>query len=179
MGAAARGAKMQSCAEDVEALWLQADVANCYLQPLAEDWDSKSGGMHHSAPVKSEERGLQKVFRAYQEDWRCLCDLVRTAIVYDSIRDLEKGLTIIASDLRVEMLHVGDHKNRLRAEYDAEANGGYRDLQLSLRITGPVAAVHGFEGHIVEVQLHLSKIYNLKTGGGHRAYVIARNLRGS
>ena len=34
------------------------------------------------------------------------------------------------------------------------------------------------DGHVIEVQLHLASIYRLKTGGGHKGYVLARNLRG-
>ena len=57
-------------------------------------------------------------------------------------------------------------KNRLMLEFDASATGGYRDMLLNLLCKAT--------GHIVEVQITLSKLIAVKASGGHASYAIAR-----
>jgi hypothetical protein len=163
----------------VEALFHQADALNPLLQAKAAGWIKASGGEHHAAGVKGEERALQKVFRAYGEhQWTCLCDLVRTSLVFDSPQDLARCLHIIADDPEVELLRNSYDKCRLRVDFDAEKRtGGYRDVQLSLCLAKHEEAKElGCAAHIVEVQLHLKRMYCIKSDDGHTAYVRARNL---
>ena len=57
-------------------------------------------------------------------------------------------------------------KNRLMLAFDASVSGGYRDLLLNLRC---------FEtGHIVELQITLKGLIDVKAGSGHANYAIAR-----
>ena len=162
----------------VEALFHQADALNPLLQAKAAGWIKASGGEHHAAGVKGEERALQKVFRAYREQWTCLCDLVRTSLVFDSPQDLARCLHIIADDPEVELLRNSYDKCRLRVDFDAEKRtGGYRDVQLSLCLANhEEAKERGCAAHIAEVQLHLKRMYCIKSDDGHTAYVRARNL---
>lgn len=162
----------------VEALFHQADALNPLLQAKAAGWIKASGGEHHAAGVKGEERALQKVFRAYREQWTCLCDLVRTSLVFDSPQDLARCLHIIADDPEVGLLRISYDKCRLRVDFDAEKHtGGYRDVQLSLCLANHEEAKRlGCAAHIVEVQLHLKRMYCIKSDDGHTAYVRARNL---
>ena len=77
------------------------------------------------------------------------------------------------------MLCTHDDKQRLRDDFDADRLcGGYRDVQLSLRLISEEALASGIDGHVCEAQLHLEAIYACKSGGGHKAYVQARNMRG-
>ena len=49
---------------NMEELYLQADEANRYLQKVVKELAEGVGGEHHPAPVKAEERALQKTFRS-------------------------------------------------------------------------------------------------------------------
>jgi len=162
----------------IEALFHQADAINPLLQVKAAQWAKAAGGVYHTAGVKAEARALQKVFRSYRGDWTCLCDLVRTSIVFHSPHDLALCLHIIADDSEVEVLRTSNDKCRLRADFDAEKrSGGYRDVQLSLRLANHTEAKRlNCAVHIAEVQLHLEPIYRIKSDDGHIAYVRARNL---
>ena len=57
-------------------------------------------------------------------------------------------------------------KNRLMLAFDASVSGGYRDLLLNLRCLAT--------GHIVELQITLKGLIDVKAGGGHANYAIAR-----
>ena len=57
-------------------------------------------------------------------------------------------------------------KNRLMLAFDASVSGGYRDLLLNLRCLAT--------GHIVELQITLKGLSDVKAGGGHANYAIAR-----
>ena len=57
-------------------------------------------------------------------------------------------------------------KNRLMLAFDASVSGGYRDLLLNLRCRAT--------GHIVELQITLKGLIDVKAGGGHANYAIAR-----
>lgn len=162
----------------IEALFHQADELNPILQSKARAWARATGGEHHAASVKAESRALQKVFRSYHGKWTRLCDLVRTSLVFDTPQQIAACLREItkaadATPAEVELVPTSDSKCRLRVDFDAERlSGGYRDVQISMRLP----SARNCEGHIVEVQLHLKDIYNIKTADGHAAYVRARNL---
>jgi hypothetical protein len=165
-------------AGDIEALFLQADLLNPLLQSQAAHWAVACGGKHHEAPVKREGRALQKTWRSYGGRYRQLCDLVRTAVVCETIEQLNACLKVVAADPHVALLKGSDEKMRLALDNNGEASGGYRDLQLSVRLKSPKAMALGIENHIAEIQLHLAALFDLKSDGGHKSYVRARNLRG-
>ena len=87
-------------------------------------------------------------------------------------------LGAIGGDEEIEVVASSRDKNRLRKDYDASSNGGYRDVQLCVRLNTAEARTRGVRHHLAEVQLHLSAIAALKTGGGHAMYVLCRNLDG-
>jgi hypothetical protein len=122
---------------------------------------------------------LQKVFRSYRGDWRRLGDLCRTSLVFDALAQLEACLRAIGADAELQVLHAGDAKMRLREGFDAAAlSGGYRDIQLCVRLNSAEARARGVHEHLCEVQLHFAPIIALKSGGGHKNYVLCRNLGG-
>jgi hypothetical protein len=57
-------------------------------------------------------------------------------------------------------------KDRLMLAFDASVSGGYRDLLLNLRCVAT--------GHIVELQITLKGLMEVKVGGGHTSYAVAR-----
>ena len=73
------------------------------------------------------------------------------------------------------LLRVFDEdKMRLREGH----GGGYRDVQLCVRLDNVETRAGGVQEHLAEVQLHLASIAALKSDGGHRSYVMWRNLSG-
>ena len=149
------------------------------LQAKLYDVCIAHGGEHHACGVKAEARALQKVFRSYRGDWRRLGDLCRTSLVFSTIPQIEACLRAIGADAELQVLHVGDAKMRLREGFDAAAlSGGYRDIQLCVRLDSAEARARGVHEHLAEVQLHFAPIIALKSGGGHKSYVLCRNLSG-
>jgi hypothetical protein len=171
--------KRQLGAPTPHALLVQADELNDLLQAKLYDVCVAHGGEHHACGVKAEKRALQKVFRSYRGDWRRLGDLCRTSLVFDAIAPLEACLRAIGADAELQVLHVDDAKMRLREGFDAAAlSGGYRDTQLCVRLNTEAARARGVHEHLAEVQLHFAPIIALKSGGGHKNYVLCRNLGG-
>ena len=72
-------------------------------------------------------------------------------------------LKMLGSHAGFEVLLI---KNRLMLAFDAKVSGGYRDLLLNLRCLAT--------GHIVELQITLKGLIDVKAGGGHANYAIAR-----
>jgi len=64
-------------------------------------------------------------------------------------------------------------KMRLRDDLAAS----YRDVQLAVTVNTAEAKRRGVSQHVAELQLHLSTIFALKSEGGHKSYVEARNMR--
>ncbi|KAK3270758.1 hypothetical protein CYMTET_20858, partial [Cymbomonas tetramitiformis] len=66
-------------------------------------------------------------------------------------------------------------KNRLDPAFEAEKQGGYRDIMLNLCF--PERAHAAARRHVCELQLHLALFYDIKKGGGHDLYKQARSLQ--
>ena len=80
-----------------------------------------------------------------------------------ALKDVKAVLKILGSHAGFEVLLI---KNRLMLTFDASVSGGYRDLLLNLRCLAT--------GHIVELQVTLKGLIEVKAGGGHANYAIAR-----
>jgi hypothetical protein len=178
-GKALRLPKRQLSAPSLHALLVQADELNDLLQAKLHDVCVAHGGEPHACGIKTEARALQKVFRSYQGDWRRLGDLCRTSLVFQTIQQLEVCLRAIGTDTELEVIAAGDEKMRLREGFDAAVmSGGYRDIQLCVRLNTAEARARGVHEHLAEVQLHFAPVIALKSGGGHKNYVLRRNLSG-
>lgn len=175
---ASRGTKTQEHSERLSELFDEADELNDLVQVKVFEHCTKHGGTFHRADVKHEKRALQKVFRSYKDKWRRLTDLVRCSAEFEELEQLTACLRGLAEDPDVEILETHAGKMRLRRDYDSSASGGYRDVQLSFRLVSAEAKARGVEKHIAEVQLHLAAMFALKSAGGHKSYVVARNLAG-
>lgn len=163
-------------------LFFQADRANLVLQHFFHHFtknlnDSCSCKVRHEcAAVKSEARALQKYFRTYGRQYAHLCDLVRTSLVFDNLSGMVFCLEKLAEHPEILILKNTLAKCRFTLNYDSQKSGGYRDVQLSIKLRTKEAFERGIENHICEVQLQLRDFRALKTDGGHRSYVIRRNL---
>jgi hypothetical protein len=171
--------KRQLGAPTLHALLTQADELNDLVQAKLHDVCVAHGGEPHACGIKTETRALQKVFRSYQGDWRRLGDLCRTSLVFSTIPQIEACLRAIGADAELQVLHAGNAKMRLREGFDAVTlSGGYRDIQLCVRLATAEARARGVHEHLAEVQLHYAPVIALKSDGGHQNYVLRRNLSG-
>ena len=167
-------------AESLFDLFCEADELNDLLQAKSYELAVEHRGNFHPCQVKNEARALQKVFRTYGGHWQKLCDLCRASIVFDDIESMTGCLRAIAADPELETLRGSHSKMRLRESFDAAAlTGGYRDIQLTVRLNSAESRRRKVHEHVAELQLHLAPLYNLKTGGGHKNYVMCRNLSGA
>ena len=137
-----------------------------------------AGCRYGASPVKAEVRALQKVYRSYKGEWRCLNDLVRCSLVFDDAAEMVAALKAVHADPELEVVRTSGAKFRLRPTFDAEATGGYRDVQLAVRLNNAETRARGAHELLAEVQLHLRDVADLKSDGGHANYVLRRNLGG-
>jgi len=170
--------RRQMSASDIGDLFLQADRLNDHFQRKLCLICKQHGGQFFYCEVKAESRTLQKMYRAYGGDWRSLCDIVRTSLLFADLSSLTACLEAIAADPEVKLVRVHNDKMRFRHATHAKATGGYRDVQLSMMLDTPETRSLGVDKHVAEVQLHLRDMIALKTDGGHANYVLCRNLRG-
>jgi hypothetical protein len=170
--------KMQT-AKNLFTLLQQADLLNDLLSQKLRDIASSLHCEFHRSDVKNEGRALQKSFRSYCGHWEKLCDLCRGSLVFESMEELHACLHVIADDPEIDVIRADNLKMRFRKDFDAATlSGGYRDIQLCVRLNTAEARLRGVEKHLAEVQLHLSSVLALKSEGGHANYVMRRNLRG-
>ena len=142
----------QRGASNVGELFEHADSLNDPLQAkfhsLLSELKAKSGNLHegtehHPCDVKQEARALQKVHRSYCGDWRRLTDLCRTSLVFPSLSAMAECLDAIAADSEIKVVRVNNNKMRFRRDYDARLTGGYRDVQLTIKLESPEAKNRG------------------------------------
>ena len=165
--------KLQT-APSLHALLLQADALNDVLAVKLHALGAAHGGAFHRADVKAEARAFQKLNRTYHGEWRRLCDLCRGSLEFETVGAMEACLRAIGADAELQVVKAGDDKMRLREGFE----GGYRDIQLCVRLDSAEARARGVHEHLAEVQLHLGAIAALKSDGGHANYVMCRNLAG-
>ena len=159
----------------VEALFNACDRLNPVMLATLRALCDAQGGVFHGAPVKSEDRALQKVYRSYNGDFRRLTDLNRCSLCFASFDQIATCLRAIVAHPGIVVLSMSNSKMRFDAEYDA----GYRDVQIALRIDTEWTRAQGLGKVWCEVQLHDAEYYHRKTtGGGHSAYVQKRNILG-
>ncbi|CAE7649093.1 unnamed protein product [Symbiodinium sp. CCMP2456] len=91
--------------------------------------------------------------------WHRLTDIVRDTIVYQNLDDMYKGLRAIHEDREMDIIECNDR-------YMNPLDGGYRDIQLILRI----------EGMVCELQLNTKWMQHVKENAGHRAFEVSREV---
>jgi len=91
--------------------WTQAKVSGGYRAGVK--W----------AAVKSPTRAIEKLQRVYNKKVSHLIDLVRQAIVFQTIGELAACLDVILHDPQVRVLRI---KNRYSTDFKAASTGGYR-----------------------------------------------------
>lgn len=134
-----------------------------------------AGGQVHEGPVKATERLLEKARLSYGGNLQRVTDFIRLSIVCTTFPQLQKVLQGINMDFTIVRI-----KNRFAMENQAAKDtAAYRDCQLNLLIPGTKM--------VIEVQLHLDVIYELKSKvaaavdadgrTGHHRYIEFRLLK--
>jgi len=68
-------------------------------------------------------------------------------------------------------------KMRFDEAYDPALSGGYRDVQIAVRIDTEWTRKLSLDKLLLEVQLHQLAFFRQKvSGGGHKGYVLRRNM---
>jgi len=125
---------------------------------------TKTGGKNCKPPLKSKERCEAKATFKYRDasgdvSWHRLTDIVRDTVVYGNLDDMYEGLKLMHEDGDLEIVEFNDR-------YFHPLDGGYRDLQLTVRISDIVC----------ELQLNVAGMIYIKEGSGHRTFEVAREL---
>ncbi|CAE7715002.1 ANKRD50 [Symbiodinium sp. CCMP2592] len=126
---------------------------------------TKTNGTYANPPLKGKERCESKARFKYMDsagnvEWHRLTDIVRDTLSYESLEDMYHGLKLIDEDESVEIVEFNDR-------YQTPLDGGYRDLQLTLRVQGKL---------VCELQLTTKYMLFIKESSGHRVFEIKRQL---
>jgi len=144
---------------------------HAWYQLVVSQWAGHLGIEHKEAPLKKLQRVQEKAERSYNGNFSRVLDFVRSCLVATTVSQTTRAVNFV---LMCAIVHT--IKNRYDPDYDGEATGGYRDinLQLSFRELDGTP----FEGYVFELQIILSLFLEVKSDEGHRRYVLCRNLRG-
>ncbi len=133
-----------------------------------------SGVERKRAPLKSIERALVKVYEKYGCNFAMLTDIARITIICGDEFALKSVLLKLKTAVDKKITTVVRIKFRLDEEYDAMEAGGYRDILINMFF--PPQEEKESE-HLVELQLNLKIFVEIKDGGGHASYAVARMLQ--
>jgi hypothetical protein len=112
----------------------------------------KLRGVYRQGPLKSADRILAKAQSDYNNDFKKVLDVVRASAVFHSFEDLNNALMALTKrGCEITVVRFKDRVTRGLAS-------GYRDCLMNVKI-------NGFDGWIVELQLHLHDIIELKSEG--------------
>ncbi len=146
-------------AGDLDKLYKQAEEAQPELYEKVNQIASETSGVAKlPQALKGRERAMEKTMADYKGDVSKLVDIARGSIVYKSFADLMGGLDVCNRNLTLVR-----EKNRFAQPTPA----GYRDILLNVQLSN---------GHIAELQLHLTQILEVKSGAGHKIYEEVRKI---
>ena len=156
---AAKEAAPKQRTADLDLLYQDAEVAQ---EALANATRKIAGAVNAEALIpptlKGRERTLEKINSDYGGDASKIMDLARSSIVCDKMSQLRTASEMIQQEFKVIRI-----KDRF-----ANPQDGYRDILMNVEMPN---------GHIVEVQLHLKGIIEVKNGAGHELYNEVRTIK--
>ena len=105
------------------------------------------------APLKGLQRAVEKALQKYKRDFSSITDIARMTLICKSFGTMRQALLALSDAPGWKLMPI---TNRLMPEYDADLQGGYRDMLLNMK-----CAPTGVEdvdrtrpiGHIAEVQM--------------------------
>ncbi|MBA3394497.1 MAG: DUF4157 domain-containing protein [Deltaproteobacteria bacterium] len=143
---------------DLDQLYRDAAVAQQELANITRTIASDLGGRPMIPDkLKGRERAQQKIDADYGGDPGRITDLARSSIEFDSPQQLRAA---------VEQMRAAGEVVRVKDRFETPADG-YRDIMMNVRMSN---------GHIVEVQMHLKAILDVKNGPGHHLYEQVRTI---
>jgi hypothetical protein len=150
---------LQQKTNNLDELYIQAEAAQQDLSSATNRIAKLVGGEPLIPPsLKGRDRTLEKINTEYDGDASRITDLARSSIVCDNPQQIQEALGALKSEFNVV---------RLKDRFQAPVNG-YRDMLINLEMPN---------GHIVEVQLHLRGVLDVKNGVGHQLYEQTRSIR--
>eukprot|EP00039_Didymoeca_costata_P003128 m.65321 g.65321 ORF g.65321 m.65321 type:complete len:607 (+) comp11725_c0_seq1:138-1958(+) len=165
--------------EDARAVnpWFQNKLKEWFdklQKEIKNDWrEGDTENEFKECGIKGKQRAEEKAKRSYRGRYEMLLDLVRGSLVCE-FRHVPLLLRIIGDDNRVQVL-----RGTNRFKEGARETGGYRDLQLKIRLIGwqeknrVDESLHRgsddkyallLSNHIAEVQIHIPSINEIKKG---------------
>jgi hypothetical protein len=151
-------APLQQKTTDLSTLYKDATVAQAELNDVTRLVSQKVGGEPLIPPsLKGRERTQQKIEADYGGDASRITDLARSSIICDNPQQVYKALG--------ELKELGNVV-RVKDRFENPVNG-YRDMLVNVEMSN---------GHIVEVQLHLRSVMEVKNGAGHKLYEESRSI---
>jgi hypothetical protein len=111
--------------------------------------------------MKGEDRAKEKIRDEYHGETARLVDITRATVILNSYEDILAAITAIGSTVKIA---------RVKDRFKTPVNG-YRDVLMNIEMKN---------GHIVELQLHLQAIIDVKSKGeGHHLYDKIRKIEGA
>jgi hypothetical protein len=142
---------------DLDLLYRDAAAARTELEDLARSVASSHSGEAMVPPLKGRARAEEKIAADYDGDASRLTDLARGSIVFDRFDQLERAAKQIEGSANIVR-----KKDRFALPAD-----GYRDMLYNLKASN---------GHVMELQLQLRAVQEVKSGEGHRLYDQMRTI---
>jgi hypothetical protein len=136
---------------NLDQLYKDAEAALGPLSDLTNQLARDFRGRAEIPPLKDRGRTAEKVEGEYGGDASRMTDLARTSVVFETMKDLERAAVALEARAKVHK-----HKDRFAAPVN-----GYRDRFYNLVMPN---------GHVVEIQLHIKPIFDVKMGPGHALY---------
>lgn len=144
---------------------------NDWYQSVIHLWARHLCVGHHPAPIKSKHRATEKLLRSYAGHAERVLDYVRSTLIVNSISEANAVLQFVLAETVVFVV-----KNRFDPIYDGLETFGYRDINMQL--TFPEFEGTPWDGYIIELQIHLKQILDIKSDDGHTKYIEVRNMSG-
>ncbi|PMG32167.1 GTP pyrophosphokinase [Shewanella sp. 10N.286.52.C2] len=147
------GAAPQQFSHDLDALFERAPEAQSELSNLVTKISQQNQAYTIIPKIKSYQRAQQKIALKFDGDASYLTDIARATIVTNDVASMMSAYKAIVA--HAEVVQV---KNR----FATPKASGYRDLNLLVKL--PQSQM------VAEVQLHLNKIAEIKSGPEHHVY---------
>ena len=142
---------------DLDLLYRDAAVARTELEDLARAVASRHSGEAMVPPLKGRARAEEKIAAEYRGDASRLTDLARGSVIFDRFDQLEHAAAEVERQTKVVR-----KKDRF-----AKPASGYRDILYNIEASN---------GHVVELQLQLRAVQEVKSGSGHKLYDQIRTI---
>ena len=111
------------------------------------------------APLKGDERAIEKITGKYKGKSQKVIDMVRGSLIFDNFEDLQNAKSNIEECI--------SGKVKIKDRFANPTSMGYKDIILSFQDEKT--------GHVVEIQLHLREMYLAKQEA-HTLYEGARSI---